>query len=299
MLPSQTSTSNDLADVTVDADSAVLDFAGKQRPEFAIRFRHDDRGAASLDGQWGCWYRFADGGRDTHDRSGRFVLFCAFLRRAEAARHDVFARLLEEPVYCALCDSAIANCPVPAPATLALDFDAEAVEPPSQDLDDLRRDGQRTFHGRWSLRQASRVLAYLTEPRWSCTFPITSEDCRVSIKLETVANTLADDSLARVDSIPELQPKVSSRIEADKQPPGMLGNAEKLPSENRFFVGLLRVPMSIGLRGGSAEKLLLDHMLVRPLPPSNPVRLEFAALTGPTRSRSITTLSIQNLMRGQ
>lgn len=89
-------------------------------------------GYAQLQGEWGCWYRIFNGGRDQFHRPGRFVIGCAFMRLKEIQKGN-FSQVLKSAQFKEISHIASRGAPLPAPANLEFECDPLPVasSPPS------------------------------------------------------------------------------------------------------------------------------------------------------------------------
>lgn len=125
-------------------------------------------GIVQLTPQWICVWRFANGGRDTHGRPGRFVMFTAFVKRNEADGVDL-TPLLTCKVANDVLGQALTGRPVPAPAVLECDFHLELVHADPLVITKILREGRLELTGDVSFAQAGAICANLPEDRqWVC-----------------------------------------------------------------------------------------------------------------------------------
>jgi hypothetical protein len=124
-------------------------------------------GVARVDDEYIAAYRFADGGRDWHGRTGRFVLMAAFVNAGEAAGKDLTPLLLL-PEFERIVRVAPAERPVSPPVNLKLE-----IEPQQNDFLASQTFQRLKPEEIAALEDAGRRMKQMTaNRRWRCTIRI-------------------------------------------------------------------------------------------------------------------------------
>ena len=143
-----------------------------------------------MDETWCCWYRFVNGGRDLHSRPGRFVILCAFIRRENLKAWD-WSGILESTVFR---DHAatVPPCPMPQPASLAMDYLPSPVVTAPERLSVVKERGSLELEGANALQQAGELCASLDfAPRFHCEIVRLHGTSRVKITVTRPAAKVA------------------------------------------------------------------------------------------------------------
>jgi len=115
-------------------DSFYYEVFAKNLPRDPAKIGLNDcvGGYAQIQGEWGCWYRFFNGGRDQFNRLGRFVIGCAFVRLEESRKGNL-SGILQATQFNELSAIASASPPLPAPGKLDFEFNPIPIaSPPSR-----------------------------------------------------------------------------------------------------------------------------------------------------------------------
>lgn len=109
-------------------DRFFYDIANKHRPSRPnlLAANHLWGGAARISDKYVAVYRFADGGLDCHDRTGRYVLMAAFASANETIGMDLTPLLLL-PDFERIVRTARSERPVSPPANLDIELDARQL----------------------------------------------------------------------------------------------------------------------------------------------------------------------------
>lgn len=115
-------------------DGFYYEILARDLPSDPAKVRIEDcvGGYAQLQGEWGCWYRIFNGGRDQFHRLGRFVIGCAFVRLRGNPKGN-FSQILQSAQFKEISRIASKGAPLPAPVDLEFEFDPipVAISPPA------------------------------------------------------------------------------------------------------------------------------------------------------------------------
>ena len=125
-----------------------------------ITAEHCIGGYAQIDAEWGCWYRFLNGGRDQLNRPGRYVICCAFVRLGGDPSWDWSGVLTSAP-FKELAAVAPTAHPLPSPASLEYDFNPVPVTTRPPLLDALLGGKTIQHDGDTALNLAGQLAAFV------------------------------------------------------------------------------------------------------------------------------------------
>ncbi len=222
------------------------------RPELLTRFFYDfvakvapavpssltggsiQGGWAGIDSQWGCVYRFFNGGRDYLDRPGRYIVVCAFYRSQVTDRFNGLNLLSSSELFGRWASSA--EVPLPAPqGDLSLDLDV-ALPPESECLDDK---------GQIKQKGAECTDLVAAGKPFHCTVVCDTAGTRVERREPPIAATPAREPPGAVSGLREAY-RLNPSAEADRSPVPLTKSAD-LPARRLSGVGVYSVPKKLAV----------------------------------------------------
>ncbi len=180
------------------AESLFNNLAASREPTTPPVPKTAEIGFASLDANWGAWYRFFFGGEI---RRKRYVLACAFIRRAELQPAASLGPWEASPLA-GLAERAPHQRPLPPPSTLAIEWSPPLASPNATLLSEWKRGGEWVYEGHDYAQQTLAACALLP---LSQTF-----HCRISQRanIVRVALTVRTETVkAPVPAVPAPSPQ--------------------------------------------------------------------------------------------
>jgi hypothetical protein len=211
-------------------DSFYYDVFAKNLPRDPAKIGPDDcvGGYAQIGGEWGCWYRFLNGGRDQFNRLGRFVIGCAFVRLEESRKLN-FSRILQSTHFKELSGVASKSAPLPAPGCLEFEFDPFPVTTSPALRSRFLESEVVEFTGDEAIRQTGDLVAFVSADV-ACHCKVSKMKDSISISCSKIA--LGPTAFSQTAAPPPPRTQQSTKSYSPRQAP-------RFPSITRGFLGEL------------------------------------------------------------
>jgi hypothetical protein len=172
-------------------------------------------GCGSVGGEWICWYRFVDGGRDKVGRPGRCVLLAAFVKRDDHRDRD-WSEVLCSAAFQEIAAAAPTKCPLPTPASLELEWDPPpVVEDASAKIKELLRIGHVRLESAIALQQLSAICGAIPTGRGLDGFFIRTNgiaQVSITVRKESIVERPVDVTVAPAVSVQISHSKLTQKL---------------------------------------------------------------------------------------
>lgn len=176
-------------------DVFYYEFAAKNLPVGALTNNYRIAGVARIHPEWDCWYQFFDGGRDQFDRTGRFVICCAFLRSKEGVGQS-WSGILRSEAFLKVAGYAMRATTIASLTSEAFHFTPAIIDRAPAEIKELLKNDSLILEGSDVIELAGQLAGSIPPPRrFHCKLQIASDKAILACSLISTQEPVARSGL--------------------------------------------------------------------------------------------------------